>query len=127
MLLLGDFIHGTIHTSARLEQQMNVVEQIMLASEVLADCLNKLKAAAPHIIVCSCTDNHSRALPDLHESIEAENFGKLITFYLEAELHEILERLNYKNQCDKSGWLVREESNTLILTGLALLHLYTNL
>ena len=86
VLLLGDFIHGTIHTNARLEQQMNVVEQIMLASEVLADCLNKLKAAAPHIIVCSCTDNHSRALPDLHESIEAENFGKLITFYLEARL-----------------------------------------
>lgn len=88
VLLLGDFIHGTIHTSARLEQQMNVVEQIMLASELLADCLNKLQAAAPELIVCSCTDNHSRALPNLHESIEAENFGKLIMFYLQARLSE---------------------------------------
>ena len=86
VLLLGDFVNGTIHTNARLEQQLNIVEQIMLASEILADVLNKLQEAAPEIIVGSCTDNHSRALPDLHESIEAENYGKLITFYLQARL-----------------------------------------
>ena len=86
VLLLGDFINGTIHTSSRLEQQLNVVEQIMMASEILADAINQLQEAAPEIIVGSCTDNHSRALPDLHESIEAENFGKLIVFYLKARL-----------------------------------------
>ena len=88
VLLLGDFVHGTIHTNARLEQEINVVEQVMMASEILADCLNRLQEAAPEIIVCSCTDNHSRALPNLHESIEAENFGKLITFYLQARLEK---------------------------------------
>ena len=86
VLLLGDFVNGTIHTNARLEQQLNIVEQIMLASEILADCINRLQAAAPDIVICSCTDNHSRALPDLHESIEAENYGKLINFYLKARL-----------------------------------------
>ena len=62
-------------------------------------------------------------------SYEAGESGGMlsITFYLEAELREILDKLNYKNQCDKTGWLIREESNTLILTGLALLHLYTEL
>ena len=32
-----------------------------------------------------------------------------------------------KSQCDKSGWLIMENSNTLVLTGLALLNLYTSL
>lgn len=62
-------------------------------------------------------------------SYEAGDSGGMlsITFYLEAELYEILDRLNYKNQCDKSGWIIRKENNTIILSGLALLHLYTNL
>ena len=86
VLLLGDTCQGLIHTNARLEQQINVTQQIMLASELLADFFNRIQAAAPEIIVCSCTDNHCRMMPDLHESIEAENYGLLIPFYLKARL-----------------------------------------
>lgn len=83
---LGDLVHGTIHTNARLEQEVDVVEQIMTASEIVADALNKLQKAAPEVIYRSCTDNHSRAVANLHESIESENYGKLIDFYLKARL-----------------------------------------
>lgn len=88
VLGLGDYCQGHIHTSARLEQQMDVVEQIMCASEILADALNKLQAAAPEVLYYSVTDNHSRMTPSLHESIEAENYGKLITFYLKERLKD---------------------------------------
>ena len=50
-----------------------------------------------------------------------------ITFYIPHELDELLEKLNYKTQCDKSGYLIFRDSNTLILTGLALIQLYTTL
>ncbi len=62
-------------------------------------------------------------------SFEAGDPGGMlsITLYIRAELEELLEILNYKNQCDKSGWMIVEKSNTMILTGLALLHLYTTL
>ena len=86
VLGLGDFCQGLIHTSARLEQEIDVVQQIMLASEILADALNKLQAAAPVIKYYSVTDNHTRAIASLSESIESENYGKLITFYLKARL-----------------------------------------
>ena len=86
VLGLGDAVHGLIHTSARLEQQMDVAKQIMVACEVLADALNRLQEAAPEVVFCSCTDNHSRMVADLSESIESENFGKLIVFYLKARL-----------------------------------------
>lgn len=86
VLGLGDYCQGHIHTSARLEQQMDVVEQIMLASEIIADALNQLQAAAPDVRYYSVTDNHSRMTPSIKESIEAENYGKLITFYLKERL-----------------------------------------
>lgn len=83
---LGDLINGIIHTSARLEQEMDVTQQIITASGLLAKALAGLKAAAPRIVYRSCIDNHSRAMADLHESIENENFSKVIDFYLRAKL-----------------------------------------
>ena len=49
-------------------------------------CANSLREAAPEITYRACTDNHSRMMPNLHESVEAEQYGKLITFYVKAKL-----------------------------------------
>lgn len=48
-----------------------------------------------------------------------------ITFYIRQELNEVLNLLGYKSLCDKSGYLILEENNTLILSDLALINLYT--
>ena len=60
-------------------------------------------------------------------SYEAGDTGGMlsITFYLRDELAELLEILKYKSQCDKSGWEIIEKTNTIIFTGLALLHVYS--
>ena len=60
-------------------------------------------------------------------SYEAGDTGGMlsITFYLRDEMTELLEILKYKNQCDKSGWEIIEKTNTIIFTGLALLHVYS--
>ena len=86
ILNLGDLIHGLIHISARLEEQYDVVQQIMIASELLANALNKLTELNCEIIYRSVTDNHSRAVANLHEHIEKENFYKLIDWYLQERL-----------------------------------------
>ena len=83
---LGDLIEGILHTSARLEQEMPVTEQIMIASDLLAQSLNGLLKAAPKVIYRSCVDNHSRAMADYHQNIESENFSKIIDFYIKAKL-----------------------------------------
>lgn len=88
ILNMGDMIHGTIHVSARLEQEIDAVNQVMIASEILANAVNKLQEAAPIVIYRSCTDNHSRMTANLSEHIEKENLGKLIDFYLEARLKD---------------------------------------
>ena len=62
-------------------------------------------------------------------SFEAGDPGGMlsITLYRKEELFELLDILKYKNQCDKSGWTIIEKTNTVIFTGLALLHVYTTL
>lgn len=62
-------------------------------------------------------------------SYEAGDSGGMlsITFYLREELEELLEILKYRSQCDKTGWMIIEKTNTIIFTGIALLHIYTTL
>lgn len=85
---LNDMIHGLIHVTARIEEEEDVIEQVMLAAEILAEALNKLQEAAPEVIYRSVTDNHSRAVASYKEHIEKENLARLIDFYLEARLKD---------------------------------------
>ena len=83
---LGDLIAGEIHPSIRVMQEIDVAEQVMKAGELLARALNKLQMAAPFVVYRSVSDNHARFTPDLHQSIERENFFRLIDWWLEARL-----------------------------------------
>ena len=103
ILGLGDFIQGIIHVNARINAQMNVVQQIILASEYISDFINSLKAAAPIITYRSCTDNHSRVTPNKDEAIENENLNKLIDFYLETRLNNSTIKFVKDNLDDSLG------------------------
>lgn len=85
---LGDMIQGIIHTSARIEQEIDVVSQVMVASEILADALNVLQKAAPKVVYRSVVDNHSRLSPNKDESLESESMSKLIDWYLMERLKD---------------------------------------
>ena len=86
ILNLGDCIHGVIHISARVEQEMDVINQVMVASEIISQALNLLQDAAPEVIYRSAVDNHSRVVANKNEHIEKENFSKLIDWYLQERL-----------------------------------------
>lgn len=92
---LGDLISGIIHTTIRLEQEFDVIDQIMNASEILAGVLNELQDAAPEVIYRSCTDNHSRAIANKSEAVEKENFYRLIDWYVQERLKDT--RIIFKN------------------------------
>lgn len=88
ILNLGDLINGNLRTTARIENNEDVIEQVMIASEIMSEALNKLQEAAPEVIYRSCSDNHSRVTPNFKENIEKENYFRLIDFYLEARLKD---------------------------------------
>ena len=83
---LNDCIHGLIHVTARIEEEEDVISQIIIASEYLAEALIKLQEAAPEVVYRSVTDNHSRTNANYKEHIEKESFCRLIDFYLEERL-----------------------------------------
>lgn len=85
---LGDLIHGLIHVNARVEQEFDVINQVITASELIANFLNEIQVAAPQIIYRSVTDNHSRTMANKNEAIESENLSKLIDWYLQERLKD---------------------------------------
>lgn len=46
-----------------------------------------------------------------------------LSFYTKFDLEEVLEVLEYSCLCDKTGFLVIPQTNTLIVTGQAILHI----
>lgn len=88
ILNLGDLINGNLRTTARIENNEDVIGQVMIASEIMSEALNKLQEAAPEVVYRSCSDNHSRVTPNFKENIEKENYFRLIDFYLEARLKD---------------------------------------
>ena len=88
VLNMGDMVQGIIHTSARLEASLDVTEQIIKASELVAQALNELQNSAPEVIYRSVVDNHSRAMANKNEHIERENFNKILDWYVEQRLKD---------------------------------------
>ena len=114
VLLLGDFVHGLIHVNARLEQEFGVIDQIIKASQLLGKALEQLQKAAPEIIVRSCTDNHSRAVAELKESVEEDNYARLIDFYLEEKLKDTRVQFAHDNIDQEIGVVELMNGETLV-------------
>lgn len=88
ILNLGDNIHGIIHTNARIEQEMDVIEQVMTAAEYISQFLNGLTQLGITITYRSVFDNHSRIIADKTQNIEKEQFSRLIDWYLHERLKD---------------------------------------
>ena len=48
-----------------------------------------------------------------------------MTFFLPTDIDKLLDILDYKSQCDKSGYIIIRDYNTIILSGIALINFYT--
>lgn len=83
---LGDAIHGLIHVNARIEQEMNTVDQIITAAELITEFMNRVQKAAPTVIYRSCTDNHARTVANKSEALEEDSFEKLIDLFVSERL-----------------------------------------
>ena len=89
VLNLGDLIQGIIHSSSRIEQEMDVIEQVMYAAEILSQFLNELTVLGIEITYRSVSDNHSRVIADKNQHIEKEQFSRLIDRYIAERLKDV--------------------------------------
>lgn len=82
IMVLGDMIHGSIHTSARVASEELTCEQLIKVSELLAQVINKLSEFVPEIKVYVTYGNHARVIPNKQDSIHRDNFERVIPWWL---------------------------------------------
>lgn len=82
VLNLGDLIVNTLHTVPRILQEIDAVQQTMVAAEILSEFLVELAKVIPEVTYRSCLDNHSRMTPDLKQSLDSESLAYIIDWYI---------------------------------------------
>lgn len=83
IILLGDFVHGALRASTRVASEELVVDQLMNVSEILAQSINELSQFVNFVYVYSTYGNHARVVPDKKDSIHADNYERIIGWWLE--------------------------------------------
>ena len=111
---LGDGIHGAIHTTARIESEENVIQQIITLAYMLESFVEEFVQKGIEVTFCSVAGNHTRALPNKKESLgTAENFERLLTVFLGKAFNQFD---NYKQIDDEEGIIVLDiKGKTVVL------------
>lgn len=91
VLLGGDLVSGAIHSTIRIENQMDVIRQLKLVSTEIGRVVSVLSGMFGCVEVYSVAGNHSRLSPNKQDHLKGENLDTLVPFYLTALLQ------NYEN------------------------------
>lgn len=83
IVLCGDLISGLIKLSARVAQEEDVAEQVMVVSEILSQEITKINQKIPNVNIYGVIGNHSRMNAKKEDNVDSENFERLIFRYIE--------------------------------------------
>lgn len=86
VFLLGDVAHGAIHTGCRVASEEDVCDQIMIASEIIAQAVNELANEVNSTLVYGTYGNHLRTIANKKDAIHSDNMEKLVPWWLEWRL-----------------------------------------
>lgn len=132
IVVLGDLIHGAIHTSARVASEELVCDQIIGASEVLAQSIEYLSQYVQEVCVHTTYGNHARTVQNKEDSIHRDNMERMIPWWLRQRLNRVSNVFiapEYQNEfivfdacgygiCASHGDLDRTKSSTRLIPAL---------
>lgn len=82
IMILGDMVNGAIHNSCRVASEEDVCEQLMDASELLAELINELSKYVNEVHVYSTYGNHARTIQNKEDSVHSDNMERIIPWWL---------------------------------------------
>ena len=86
IMLLGDFISGSIHSTVRVASEENTCEQLIHVSELLAEAISELSAPVNYVEVYCTYGNHARTVQKKEDSIHSDNMERIIGWWLDCRL-----------------------------------------
>lgn len=87
--LLGDLISGNIRTSIQVSNRENLIEQLKLTAEYVANFITELAQRFKHVYVAGCAGNHSRLIANKDLDIKDERLDDLLLWIVSALLKHI--------------------------------------
>lgn len=89
VVVLGDLCHGAIHVGARVASEELVCEQLMQASEILAQAIAQLSKYVKEVAVYSTYGNHARTVQNKGDSLHRDNMERLVPWWLTQRLQMV--------------------------------------
>ena len=86
--ICGDLIEGLVTVSSQIQSEEGVINQVMIASDILSDLIRDFAIEISKVQVVFTTGNHGRLVPDKSASITKDNVERLIQKYVLLRLHE---------------------------------------
>ena len=99
-IVCGEIVSGIIHNNLRLQNNMDLMEQFKLVSELITSMLTVLSSHFNHIHFFTTPGNHSRISPKKEDALDGENMDILLPFYLKARLQNFENITIYDNTID---------------------------
>ena len=101
-VILSELVSGIIHNELRIENNQNLIEQFLTATNYISQFLAELSYHFSSINVYICPGNHSRISPKKEDSLKGENIDHLVLPFLEAKLQNFSNIKFNKNEIEES-------------------------
>ena len=88
IVVLGDVMHGSIHTSARVASEELAADQLMQVSEILAQAIEYLSQYVEQTCVYTTYGNHARTIQNKKDSIHRDNMERIVPWWLRQRLKD---------------------------------------
>lgn len=85
VVLGGDMVNGAIHVNSRLENNENVIDQVITASEAVSWFVGEMAKLFISVEVFSVPGNHSRVFPNKEDNQSGEYLDRLVSYYVSAK------------------------------------------
>lgn len=85
-VILSELVSGIIHNELRIENNQNLIEQFLTATDYISQFLAELSYRFSDVNVYMCVGNHSRISPKKEDSLKGENIDHLAIPFLRAKL-----------------------------------------
>ena len=113
-VILSELVSGIIHNELRIENNQNLIEQFLTATDYISQFLAELSYQFEKVHVYMCAGNHSRISPKKEDSLKGENIDHLAIPFLEAKLQNFDNVEFHKNSIEESVAMFNVRGNVVM-------------